>query len=443
MGKYFGTDGARGIANKQITGALAYRIGRFIGQCNNGRKNKILIASDTRISGKLLGDAVGVGIVSSGSDVYNIGVSTTPSVSYLVRKHGFDYGVMISASHNPYYDNGIKVFNSQGEKLDEETENKIEEYIDSPSDNLPLMTNENIGRHIPCDELINEYVDFLVSKADPKVKNLRVFIDCSNGSSSDIAPRVLRKLGVDFEVVANNPDGLNINDRCGSTHIEHDSEKVQKGNFNVGFAFDGDADRCLALTRDGEVIDGDQLIYMNAINLKKHGKLAGNTIVITVMSNLGLKKGLAEEGLDYHETTVGDKYVQADMKANKLSIGGEQSGHIIFLDDLNTGDGVLTMIHTLNVMATENKELKELVAKLKIYPQSLRNVMVTNKEAVLSNHGFKEKVKELEDSLQGNGRILVRASGTEPKIRVMCEAPTQEQCDKITSILANYVEEIR
>ena len=237
MGKYFGTDGARGIANKQITGALAYRIGRYIGQPKNGHKNKILIASDTRISGKLLGDAVGVGVVSSGSDVYNIGVSTTPSVSYLVRKHGFDYGVMISASHNPYYDNGIKVFNSQGEKLDEETENKIEEYIDKPVDSLPLMTNENIGRHIPCNELVDEYVEFLVSKADPKIKNLRVFIDCSNGSSSDIAPRVLRKLGVDFEVVANNPDGLNINDRCGSTHIEHDSEKVSKGNFNVGNCF--------------------------------------------------------------------------------------------------------------------------------------------------------------------------------------------------------------
>lgn len=443
MGKYFGTDGARGVANKQITGALAYCIGRYIGQCKDGRKNKILIASDTRISGKLLGDAVGVGIVSSGSDVYNIGVSTTPSVSYLVRKHGFDYGVMISASHNPYYDNGIKVFNSQGEKLDEETENKIEGYIDSPTDNLPLMTNENIGRHMPCDELIDEYVDFLVSKADPKVKKLRVFIDCSNGSSSDIAPRVLRRLGVDFEVVSNNPDGLNINDRCGSTHIEHDSEKVQKGNFNVGFAFDGDADRCLALTRDGEVIDGDQLIYLNAINLKKHGKLSGNTVVITVMSNLGLKKALAAEGLDYHETAVGDKYVQMDMKVNHLSIGGEQSGHIIFLDDLNTGDGVLTMIHTLNVIATENKELKELVSNLKIYPQAQKNVLVTNKEAVLSNKGFKERIKELEETLQGNGRILVRASGTEPKIRVMCEAPTQEQCDKITSILAAYVEEIR
>ena len=443
MGKYFGTDGARGVANKQITGTLAYRIGRYIGQCQNGRKNKILIASDTRISGKLLGDAVGVGIVSSGSDVYNIGVSSTPSVSYLVRKHGFDYGVMISASHNPYYDNGIKVFNSQGEKLEAEIEDKIEEYIDAPNDHLPLMTNENIGRHMPCDELVDEYIDFLVSKADPKVKNLKVFIDCSNGSSSTIAPKVLEKLGVNFKVVSNNPNGTNINDRCGSTHIEHDSSTVKEGKFDAGFAFDGDADRCLALTSEGEIIDGDQLIYLNAINLKKNGKLSGNTVVITVMSNLGLKKALETEGLDYHETTVGDKYVQMDMKEHNLSIGGEQSGHIIFLDDLNTGDGVLTMIHTLNVMANEQKSLKELVAKLKIYPQSLRNVMVTNKEAVLSNPGFKAKIKELEESLNGNGRILVRASGTEPKIRVMCEAPTQEQCDEITSVLASYVEEIR
>ena len=443
MGKYFGTDGARGVANKQITGVLAYRIGRYIGQCENGQKKKILIASDTRISGKLLGDAVGVGIVSSGSDVYNIGVSTTPSVSYLVRKHGFDYGVMISASHNPYYDNGIKVFNSQGEKLEAEIEDKIEEYIDSPTDHLPLLENENIGRHMPCDELIDEYIDFLVSKADPSVKNLKVFIDCSNGSASNIAPKVLEKLGVSFEVVANKPDGLNINDRCGSTHIEHDSSKVKEGKFDAGFAFDGDADRCLALTKDGEIVDGDQLIYLNALNLRKNGKLSGNTVVITVMSNLGLKKALDAEGLDFHETTVGDKYVQMDMKENHLSIGGEQSGHIIFLDDLNTGDGILTMIHTLNVLATEKKELKELIAKLKIFPQSLKNVMVTNKEAVLSNAGFKARIKELENELNGNGRILVRASGTEPKIRVMCEAPTQEECDRITSVLSAYVEEIR
>ena len=440
MGKYFGTDGARGVAGKQITGALAYRIGRFIG---HGKKNKILIARDTRISGKLLADAVGVGATSSGSDVYDIGVSTTPSVSYLVRKHGFDYGVMISASHNPYYDNGIKVFNAEGEKLEAEREDKIEEYIDNPADDLPLMTNDQIGRYMPCDELLDEYIDFLVSKADPKVKNLKVFIDCSNGSSSAIAPKVLEKLGVNFKVVANKPDGLNINDHCGSTKIENDAEPVRNGGFDLGFAFDGDADRCLALTNEGVVIDGDQLIYLNALNLKKNGKLSGNTVVITVMSNLGLKKALAAEGVDFHETAVGDKYVQMDMKANNLSIGGEQSGHIIFLDDLNTGDGVLTMIHTLNVVASEGKSLQELVAKLKIYPQSLKNVTVTNKEAVLSNAGFKAKIKELEDELKGNGRILVRPSGTEPKIRVMCEAPTQEECDKITSTLAAYVEDIR
>ena len=440
MGKYFGTDGARGVAGKQITGALAYRIGRFIG---HGKKNKILIARDTRISGKLLAEAVGVGATSSGSDVYDIGVSTTPSVSYLVRKHGFDYGVMISASHNPYYDNGIKVFNAEGEKLEAEREDKIEEYIDNPADDLPLMTNDQIGRYMPCDELLDEYIDFLVSKADPKVKNLKVFIDCSNGSSSAIAPKVLEKLGVNFKVVANKPDGLNINDHCGSTKIENDAEPVRNGGFDLGFAFDGDADRCLALTNEGVVIDGDQLIYLNALNLKKNGKLSGNTVVITVMSNLGLKKALAAEGVDFHETAVGDKYVQMDMKANNLSIGGEQSGHIIFLDDLNTGDGVLTMIHTLNVVASEGKSLQELVAKLKIYPQSLKNVTVTNKEAVLSNAGFKAKIKELEDELKGNGRILVRPSGTEPKIRVMCEAPTQEECDKITSTLAAYVEDIR
>ena len=440
MGKYFGTDGARGVAGREITGALAYRIGRYIG---HGKKNKILIARDTRISGKLLADALGVGITSSGSDVYDIGVSSTPSVSYLVRKHGFDYGVMISASHNPYYDNGIKVFNAEGEKLEADKEDIIEEYIDSPVDNLPLMTNDAIGRYMPCDELIGEYIDFLVSKADPRLKNLKVFIDCSNGSSSKIAPEVLKRLGVDFKVVANTPNGLNINDHCGSTKIENDSEPVRKGGFDIGFAFDGDADRCLALTHEGKIIDGDQLIYLNALNLRKNGKLSGNTVVITVMSNLGLKKSLTAEGIKFHETTVGDKYVQMDMKANKLSIGGEQSGHIIFLDDLNTGDGVLTMIHTLNVLASEGKTLEELVSKLKIYPQKLKNVTVVNKEAVLSNAGFKAKIKELEDSLNGNGRILVRPSGTEPKIRVMCEAPTQEECDNITSILAAYIEDIR
>lgn len=443
MPKYFGTDGVRGVAGEFITETLAYKIGRFIGQYPNGHRNKILIARDTRISGQALAESIGAGAVASGSDVYNIGVSTTPSVSYLVRKNNFDYGVMISASHNPYYDNGIKIFNSEGEKLDASIEELIEAYIDSPVDYLPMMKNQNIGRYCAVDDLIPSYIDFIVSKASPKVKGMKVYIDCSNGSASAIAPIVLKKLGVEATIVANEPNGININDRCGSTKIANNSEAVARGDYDVAFAFDGDADRCLAMSNDGKVVDGDALMYLNAMYLKKNGKLADDVVVITVMSNLGLKKALAANGISIHETKVGDKYVQADMKANKLSIGGEQSGHIIFLDDLNTGDGLLTMVHTLNVLAEEGKSLQELIKDLKIYPQSLVNVRVVNKEATLSHQGFKDKVAEIEKSLEGNGRILVRASGTEPLVRVMCEAATQEQCDEITSVLAKFVEDIQ
>lgn len=443
MPKYFGTDGVRGVAGEFITETLAYKIGRYIGQYPNGHKNKILIARDTRISGQGLAESVGAGAVASGSDVYNIGVSTTPSVSYLVRKNKFDYGVMISASHNPYYDNGIKIFNAEGEKLDASIEELIEDYIDSPVDNLPMMKNQNIGRYCPVDELIPSYIDFICSKASPKVKGMKVYIDCSNGSASAIAPIVLKKLGIDATIVSNKPNGININDRCGSTKIANNAEAVAKGGYDVAFAFDGDADRCLAMSNDGKVVDGDALIYLNAMYLKKHGKLNDNEVVITVMSNLGLKKALTAAGVSIEETKVGDKYVQALMKAKNLSIGGEQSGHIIFLEDLNTGDGLLTMVHTLNVLAEEGKSLQELIKDLKIYPQSLVNVRVVNKEATLSHQGFKDKIAEIEKSLEGNGRVLVRASGTEPLIRVMCEAATQEQCDEITSVLAKFVEDIQ
>lgn len=443
MLKYFGTDGVRGVAGEFITETLAYKIGRYIGQYPNGHKNKILIARDTRISGQGLAESVGAGAVASGSDVYNIGVSTTPSVSYLVRKNKFDYGVMISASHNPYYDNGIKIFNAEGEKLDAKIEELIEGYIDSPVDNLPMMKNQNIGRYCPVDDLIPDYIDFICSKASPKVKGMKVYIDCSNGSASAIAPIVLKKLGVEATIVSNKPNGININDRCGSTKISNNSEAVKKGGYDIAFAFDGDADRCLAMSNDGKVVDGDALIYLNAMYLKKLGKLNDNIVVITVMSNLGLKKVLSANNVVIHETKVGDKYVQADMKANNLSIGGEQSGHIIFLEDLNTGDGLLTMVHTLNVLAEEQKSLQELIKDLKIYPQSLVNVRVVNKEATLSHQGFKDKIAEIEKSLKGNGRILVRASGTEPLIRVMCEAATQEECDRIASVLAKYVEDIQ
>ena len=442
MGRYFGTDGVRGIAGQKITGPLAYKIGRFIGYYKDGHKNKILVARDTRISGKLLADAIGVGVVSSGSEIYDIGVSTTPSVSYLVRKHHFDFGVMISASHNPYYDNGIKVFNSQGEKLEAEIESLIEDYIDLDKDNLPIMTNEKIGRYGPTKSLIDEYIDFIFCLANPQIARLNVLIDCANGSASNIAPKLLEKIGCNFTVVNSSPNGLNINDHCGSTHIDLLADEVKKSHYDVAFAFDGDADRCLAMTGDGKIVDGDGIIFINAISMKKHHELNHNTAVITVMSNLGLKKAFEANGISIHETTVGDKYVQADMKQNNLSIGGEQSGHIIFLKDMNTGDGLITMIKVMNTLIREKKSLQELIKPLVIYPQCLKNVTVTNKEAVLSNEGFKKEIAKVEAELNGEGRILVRASGTEPLIRVMCEAKTQSKCNEVCERLAKYVTEI-
>lgn len=443
MGKYFGTDGVRGVYGKQITANLAFKIGRFIGQYPDGHKNRILIARDTRISGELLADSIAVGAVSSGSDVYNIGVSTTPSVSYLVRKHHFDFGVMISASHNPYFDNGIKLFNSEGEKLEPEVLDKLEKYIDTLFDTLPTPTNEKIGRYMPADHLVDEYIDFIVSLGSSKIKNLKVYIDCANGSASEIAPKVLEKLGAKYTAVSNKPNGVNINDRCGSTKIELNKEAVKNGDYTVAFAFDGDADRCLAMSSKGDVIDGDGLLYLHAMNYKRRNVLANNTVSITVMSNFGLKEAFKEQGINYNETAVGDKYIQADMKKNHLTIGGEQSGHIIFLDDLNTGDGLITMVRTLNAIAKDEKPLEELITGLKIYPQTLKNVPVVNKEAVLSHVGFKEYIAEVEKTLNGKGRILVRASGTEPLIRIMCEAPTKEQCDSVVALLAKYVEELQ
>lgn len=442
MGRYFGTDGVRGVAGEKITGILAYKIGRFIGQYKDGHKNKILVARDTRISGQLLAEAISVGVVTSGSEVYNIGVSTTPSVSYLVRKHHFDFGVMISASHNPYYDNGIKVFNSQGEKLEAEVEALIEDYIDADKDYLPSMSRDQIGRYGPTSSLIDEYIDFIYHLASPRISKLKILVDCSNGSASKIAPKLLDKIGCDYTIVNSSPDGLNINDKCGSTHIEELVEEVKKSNYDIAFAFDGDADRCLAMTSGGKVIDGDALIYLNALSMKKHNELNNDTVVITVMSNLGLKKALEASNIAIHETTVGDKYVQADMKKNNLSIGGEQSGHIIFLKDMNTGDGLLTMVKTMNTIVRENKPVEELLKKLVIYPQCLKNVTVNDKEAVLSNKGFLDEIAKIEKELNGEGRVLVRASGTEPLIRVMCEAKTQAKCNEVCEKLVDYVKKI-
>lgn len=441
MGKYFGTDGVRGIANIKLTSRLAYRIGRYIGQYPNGKKNKILIGRDTRISGAMLDAGLISGITSSGGDVYELGITSTPCVSYLVENGDYDFGIMISASHNPFFDNGIKIFSPSGEKLSSDIEDLIEKYIDSEDDYLPLVENDQIGRVISSKNLVEQYLDYLVSKANPSIKNIKICMDCANGSASALAERLfLDKLNFEkLDIVFSDYNGLNINAGCGSTHMEKLCEIVKNGDYDLGIAFDGDADRVLFVNSSGNIVDGDALMYLNARYLKKHNLLNDNKIVITVMSNLGLKIALKEADIGYEEVTVGDKYVQACLKEKKLSLGGEQSGHIIFASDLNTGDGLLSAIKTLNVLADENLTIEELLKDLTIYPQIIKNVGVSNKDAIMQNQEIKEKIISLEASLQGKGRILVRPSGTEQLIRVMVEASSIEKCKEIADILAELI----
>lgn len=440
MGKYFGTDGVRGIANIKLTSRLAYRIGRYIGHDDNDKKRKILIGRDTRLSGSMLDAALISGITSSGGDVYELGVTTTPSISYLVENGDFDYGVMISASHNPFFDNGIKIFSPNGEKLDSETENKIEEYIDRPVDDLPLIPNQGLGRLIIAKDLIEKYLDYLASKASGDLKGIKIAIDCAHGSAAATAKKLfIDRLHLNADIFHDKYNGCDINDNCGSTHLDWLCQTVKEGKYDLGIAFDGDADRCLFVDHEGQVVDGDATMLINARNLRKHRKLAEDKIVITVMSNLGLKKILEKDGCGYEEVSVGDKYVQARLKEKHLSLGGEQSGHVIFNEDLNTGDGQLTAIHTLNVMAEEKKSLKDLVSDFVIYPQVLKNVGVSNKDAIINHQGLKELIASLEAELKGNGRILVRPSGTEQLVRVMVEASSIDICESISSQLVKYI----
>ena len=440
MGKYFGTDGVRGIANDKLTSRLAYRIGRFLGQYPNGKKTKILIGRDTRLSGSMLDCALISGVTSSGGDVYELGVTTTPSISYLVENGDYDFGVMISASHNPFFDNGIKIFSPNGEKCPADIEAEIEKYIDSDNDYLPLPKNAGLGRLIIAQLEVEKYLDYIASKAKGDYSKIRALIDCANGSASVTAKRVfIDRLGFNADIIFDKFDGTNINNNCGSTHLENLKMKVKKGGYDIGIAFDGDADRCLFVDEDGNDVDGDMTMYVNAMFLKKAGKLTDNKIVLTVMSNLGLKKVLEQKGLSYEEVSVGDKYVQAKLKEKHLSLGGEQSGHVIFNEDLNTGDGMLTAIHTLNVMCTENASLKQLNEDFVKYPQVLQNVGVSNKEAIMENQDLKNRIKVLEDSLNGDGRILVRPSGTEQLVRVMVEAKSIDICKSIASELVSFI----
>ena len=440
MGKYFGTDGVRGIANDKLTSRLAYRIGRFLGQYPNGKKTKILIGRDTRLSGSMLDCALISGVTSSGGDVYELGITTTPSISYLVENGDYDFGVMISASHNPFFDNGIKIFSPNGEKCPADIEAEIEKYIESDSDYLPLPKNAGLGRLVIAQSEVEKYLDYVSSKAKGDYSKIRALIDCANGSASVTAKRVfIDRLGLNADIIFDEFDGTNINNNCGSTHLENLKMKVKKGKYDIGIAFDGDADRCLFVDEDGNDVDGDMTMYINAMYLKKAGKLKDNKIVLTVMSNLGLKKVLEQKGLSYEEVCVGDKYVQAKLKEKHLSLGGEQSGHVIFNEDLNTGDGMLTAIHTLNVMCAENASLKQLNADFVKYPQVLQNVGVSNKEAIMENEDLKKRIKNLEDGLNGDGRILVRPSGTEQLVRVMVEAKSIEICKSIAGELVSFI----
>lgn len=440
MGKYFGTDGFRGEANVTLKVGHAYKVGRFLGHYfGKEHKARIVIGKDTRRSSYMFEDALSAGITASGADAYLLHVTTTPSVSYVIRSDEFDCGIMISASHNPYYDNGIKILDGNGQKLDASIEAEIEEYIDGDEESIPLATGDKIGRTVDYIVGRNRYIGYLMSLVTRSFKNTNVGLDCSNGSASSIAKNVYDALGAKTFTIHNDPDGTNINKDCGSTHIETLQAYVKEKGLDVGFAYDGDADRCLAIDDCGNIVDGDMILYLCGCFLKEKKELANNTIVTTVMSNIGLYKALDEKGISYEKTDVGDKYVYENMNRNGHVLGGEQSGHIIFGKYAATGDGILTSLMIMEVMKEKKMKLSELVSELKIYPQLLKNVRVKDKQAAINHEEVKKAAKEVEDALGDDGRLLLRLSGTEPLVRVMVEAETDEICkeqvNKIVSVL--------
>ena len=436
MGKYFGTDGFRGEANKVLTVEHAFKVGRFLGwYYGKDHKAKVVIGKDTRRSSYMFEYALVAGLTASGADVYLLHVTTTPSVSYVARTEDFDCGIMISASHNPFYDNGIKVINGMGHKLEAEVEAQIEEYIDGELEELPLAEKEKIGRTVDHAAGRNRYIGHLISLATRSFKDKRVGLDCSNGSASAIAKSVYDALGAKTYVINNEPDGTNINTNCGSTHIE-----VKEKKLDIAFAYDGDADRCIAVDENGNVVDGDLILYVCGKYLKEQGRLNGDTIVTTIMSNLGLYKACDKAGIRYEKTAVGDKYVYENMLQNNYSLGGEQSGHIIFSKYATTGDGILTSLLLMEVVMEKKQSLGKLVEEVKIYPQLLKNVRVADKKEARENPAVVKAVEEVAETLGDDGRILVRESGTEPVIRVMVEAATDELCkecvDKVIDVMA-------
>ncbi|WP_054741609.1 phosphoglucosamine mutase [Cellulosilyticum ruminicola] len=446
MGKLFGTDGVRGVANTELTGKLAYQVGQagaYVLTKETKKQPKIIVARDTRISGTMLEAALVAGICSVGAKAISVGVVPTPAVAYLTRELGADAGVMISASHNPLEFNGIKFFNSEGYKLRDELEEEIENLILTRSDNIPAPTGEEIGTWDMDHSVIDKYIDYVCNTIPGDLNGLKVLIDCANGAASEVAPIALARLGADVEVIHHKPNGVNINKLCGSTHMKDLQSQVVGRKAEVGIAFDGDADRCLAVDENGEMIDGDQILSIVGLDMKERGILKRDTIVATVMSNLGFTVMSKEKDINLIQTRVGDRYVLEKMLKHGYNLGGEQSGHVIFLDYNTTGDGLITAIQLLYVMKKTGKPLSELKQCMQIFPQVLINAHVKNenKHAYIEDLEIQERIAALEEKFKGEGRVLIRPSGTEPLVRVMIEGKDQAVIEKEAQELAAFIEE--
>ena len=440
--KYFGTDGFRGQANKSLNVYHAFKIGRFIGDYFSKNKNgqgRILIGKDTRRSSYMFEDALSAGITSSGSNAHLLHVTPTPSVSYITRTEDFDCGIMITASHNPYYDNGIKLINSKGEKMEDEFLLKLEAYLDSDIEDINLAVGEDIGRTVDFIGGRNRYIAYLIQTVTKSFEGIKVGLDCANGASFTIAKPVYDALGADTYVINANPNGFNINVDSGSTHIDVLAKFVVDNKLDLGFAFDGDADRCIAVDGEGNVVDGDSILYILANYMKAEDSLGSNTVVTTVMSNIGLYKAFDNKDIKYVKTDVGDKNVHQAMYDNGYELGGEQSGHVIIRKYANTGDGILTSLKIMEAMIEAKSDLKNLLRDLTIYPQVLINVSVKDKNTVLDNENVKKKIEKIEENLADAGRVLVRKSGTEPLIRVMVEASSEELANASAEAIVNEI----
>lgn len=440
--KYFGTDGFRGRANEGLNVDHAYKIGHFVGWyygVRRGAKARVLIGKDTRRSSYMFESALVAGLVASGADAYMLHVIPTPGVSYEVIDGGFDCGVMITASHNPFTDNGIKLVNREGYKMDEDVLEQVEDYIDGKLE-VPLATGDAIGCTVDYMQGRNRYIAHLIASCGFSMQGVKVGLDCANGAASSVARPVFDAMGAETHVINNAPNGFNINVDCGSTHIQRLQDFVVRNGLDVGFAYDGDADRCLAVDERGRLVDGDLILYVCGTYMAKHGRLAKNTVVPTVMSNFGFFKALDAAGLSYEKTAVGDKNVWACMMENGYTLGGEQSGHIIFGDLEKTGDGIMTSLRIMEVLRAEREKLSELTRPVTLYPQQLVNVRVADKDAAMAAPEVKEAVAEAEKFLEGNGRVLVRASGTEPLVRVLAEAPEDRLCQEANAIVLKALE---